>query len=94
LHAAVPFYRVHVFGSAGAMEMRGDTDLFVYDMAGNVQQLSLDAINKERAILESFADAAAAGTKFVIPPKEIVNVVAVTEAVVASAKTGQAIDIA
>lgn len=94
LHATVPFYRLHAFGSAGALEMRGDTDLAVYDMAGNVQHHTLAAVNKECAILEEFADAAAAGVKFVIAPQDIVNVVAVTEAVVTSAKTGQAIEIA
>lgn len=93
LHATSAFYRIHAFGSRGSLEMRGETELLAYDLAGNVQRSSYAAIDKERAELEAFADAAASGTKFVIAPEEIVNTVAVTEAVVASAGSGQAVTI-
>ena len=93
LHAATRFYRVHAFGSKGALELRGDTGLDVFDLEGNVRRLSFEAIDKERAELEAFADAVAGGVKFVIAPQEIVNVVAGTEAVVASARSGKAIAI-
>jgi hypothetical protein len=43
--------------------------------------------------LETFADAVAGGVKFVIAPEEIVNVVAGTEAVAASARSGKAVTI-
>ncbi|HJS38467.1 MAG TPA: Gfo/Idh/MocA family oxidoreductase [Burkholderiales bacterium] len=93
LHAATRFYRLHAFGSKGALEMRGDTELEVSDLEGNVRRLSFEAIDKERAQLEAFADAAAAGVKFVIAPQEIVNVVAGTEAVAASARSGRLVTI-
>jgi predicted dinucleotide-utilizing enzyme len=51
------------------------------------------AIDKERAELEAFADAAAAGVEFVIAPQELVNVVAGTEAVAASARSGNKVAI-
>jgi predicted dehydrogenase len=91
LHAATRFYRLHAFGSKGALELRGDTGLDVFDLEGNVQRLSFEAVDKERAELEAFADAVAGGVKFVIAPEEIVNVVAGTEAVVASARSGKAV---
>ena len=90
LHATSVFYRIHAFGSKGALEMRGETELLVSDLANNVQRLTFDAIDKERAELEAFADAAANGVKFVITPEEIVNTVAATEAVAASARAGKA----
>jgi predicted dehydrogenase len=93
LHAATRFYRLHAFGSKGALEMRGDAELDVYDLEGNVQRLGFEAVDKERAELEAFADAAAGKVKFVIAPQEIVNVVAGTEAVVASARSGRVIAI-
>ena len=93
LHAASAFYRIHVFGSQGALEMRGETELLVSDLAGNVERVTYAAVDKERAELEAFADAAAAGVNFVIAPAEIVNTVAVTEAVAASARSGQAVEI-
>lgn len=93
LHAATRFYRIHAFGSKGALELRGDTGLDVFDLDGNVRRLSFEAVDKERAELEAFADAVAAKVRFVIAPEEIVNVVAGTEAVVASARGGRAVAI-
>ncbi|HSG75239.1 MAG TPA: Gfo/Idh/MocA family oxidoreductase [Burkholderiales bacterium] len=93
LHAATRFYRLHAFGAKGALELRGDTALELSDLEGNVRRFAFAATDKERAELEAFADAAAGGLKFVIAPEEIVNVVAGTEAVVASARSGNAIKI-
>jgi predicted dehydrogenase len=93
LHAATRFYRLHAFGSKGALELRGDTELDLFDLEGNVQRLSFELIDKERAELEAFADAVARKVKFVIAPEEIVNVVAGTEAVAASARSGKAVAI-
>jgi len=94
LHAASQFWRMHAFGSKGALEMRGDTELLMSDLAGNVERVTYETIDKERAELEAFADAVASGTTFVIAPREIVNTVAVTEAVAASARSGEAVTIA
>jgi predicted dehydrogenase len=91
LHATAAFYRIHVFGSQGALEMRGETELLASDLAGNVERIAYDAVDKERAELEAFADAVATGVKLVIAPAEIVNTVAVTEAVAASARSGKAV---
>jgi predicted dehydrogenase len=85
LHAASRFYRLHAFGSKGALELRGDTALDARDLEGHVRRLDFEPIDKERAELEAFADAAAAGVKFLIAPEELVNVVAATEGVAASA---------
>lgn len=93
LHAATRFYRVHAFGSKGALEMRGETELEVSDLEGNVRRVNFEAIDKEHAELQAFADAVANKVKFVIAPEEIVNVVAGTEAVVASARSGKAVAI-
>ncbi|MDH4094111.1 MAG: Gfo/Idh/MocA family oxidoreductase [Betaproteobacteria bacterium] len=93
LHAAPRFYRIHAFGSKGALELRGDTELDVFDLEGAVRRVKFEAIDKERAELEDFADAVANGVKFVIAPEELVNVVAGTEAVVASAASGRAVRI-
>ena len=91
LHAAVPFYRLHVFGTKGALEMRGETELIATDMSGKTERFTFDAADKERAVLEAFADAVATGVRFPIPPAEVVNNVAVLEAVVVSAKSGKAV---
>lgn len=89
LHVASASYRIHVFGSAGALEMRGETELLRSDLQGNIERFSYPPVDKERAELEAFADAVAANIKFVIAPEEIVNGVAALEAVAASARTRQ-----
>jgi predicted dehydrogenase len=93
LHATSAFYRIHVFGSKGALEMRGETELLASDLAGKVERFTYDVADKERAMLEAFADAVAGGVKFVITPEEIINNVAVMEAVAASARSGKAVTI-
>ncbi len=93
LHATAPFYRLHVFGSKGSLEMRGETELIFTDLAGKTEHITFEVANKERAVLEAFADAVAAGVKFPIPVDEIVNTVDVTEAVTASANSGRAVTI-
>jgi predicted dehydrogenase len=91
LHATAPLYRIHVFGSKGALEMRGETELLATDLAGKVERFIDDAADKERAELEAFADAVVGGVKFPIAAEEIVNTVAVMEAVAASSRSGKAV---
>jgi predicted dehydrogenase len=93
LHATSAFYRIHAFGSKGALEMRGETELVVTDLANKVDRITFDVADKERAVLEAFADAVASGTKFVITPDEIVNTVAVMQAVTVSGRSGTAVKI-
>ncbi len=93
LHNASRFFRIHAFGSQGALEMRGETKLLAFDLDGNIRRTTYDAVDKERAELEAFADAVAHNVKFVIAPAEIVNTVAVTEAIAASARSAKAVTI-
>jgi predicted dehydrogenase len=93
LHATSQFYRLHAFGVKGSLELRGDCELNVIALDGTVRGLRFEAVDKERAELEAFADAVAAGVKFVIAPEAVVNVVAATEAVVASARSGKIVEI-
>jgi predicted dehydrogenase len=93
LHATSAFWRLQVFGSKGSLEMRGDTELLAFDPDGKVTRQAFDATDKERAELEDFADAVAKGIKFVVSPAEIVNNVAVMQAMVASAASGKPVEI-
>lgn len=93
LHAASTFYRLHVFGPRGALEMRGENELNVFDLNGPTECLHFDAVDKERAELEHFADAVVDGVRFVIAPETIVNVVAATQAVATSARSGRIVTV-
>ncbi len=77
-------YRVHVFGTKGWLELRGDTELIARGLEGNPQAMNLPVVDKERAELEAFADAVAAKQAYMVPPEQAVNGIAVIEAIVAS----------
>jgi predicted dehydrogenase len=86
-------YRVHVFGTKGWIELRGDTSLTVCGLEGAPQRVALEAVDKEQKTLEAFADAVAARQPFMVPPEQAVNGIAVLEAIVASAAKGRAVNI-
>ena len=87
-------YRVHVFGSKGWLEARGDTRVVSCGLDGAQQNIDLPPADKERAVLEAFADAVAARQPFMVPPAEAVNGIAVLEGIVASAQSGAPVSIA
>jgi len=86
-------YRVHVFGTKGWLELRGDADLTFRGIEGGPEKIALTVADKEKAELEAFADAVAAKTPFAVPPEEAINGAAVLEAIVASSKKGKPIQI-
>lgn len=87
------FYRVHVFGAKGWLEMRGDTELAARGLDGAPERFTFPVIDKEKAVLEAFADAAAAQQPCMVPPEQAVNGIAVLEAIVASAASGKPVSI-
>ena len=86
-------YRVHVFGTKGWLELRGDTELTFRGLEGAPEKITLPAADKEKAELEAFADAVAAKKPFAVPAEEAINGAAVLEAIVASAKKGKPVTI-
>jgi len=82
-------YRVHVFGTKGWLELRGDTELTFRGVEGAPEKITLPAADKEKAELEAFADAVAAKKPFAVPAEDAINGAAVLEAIVASAAKGK-----
>jgi predicted dehydrogenase len=93
IFATGDFWRVHVFGSKGWLEMRGDTELIARGLEGDPNRVTLPAADKEQAELEAFADAVAGKQPFMVPPEEAVNEIAVLEAIVKSAAKGKPVTI-
>ncbi len=93
LHAMAEYWRLHIFGSQGWLEMRGDTELVVRQLDGPATALTFPAVDKERAELEAFADAVKAKQAFLVPPEEAINGVATLQAIVASAPAGNLVRI-
>ena len=86
-------WRVHAFGSKGWLEMRGDTELIACGIGGKPERLALAAVNKEQLTLEAFADGVAAKKSCVVPSEQVINGIAVLEAIVASAASGRPVGI-
>jgi predicted dehydrogenase len=86
-------YRVHVFGTKGWLELRGDTELTFRGIEGAPEKITLPAVDKEKAELEAFADAVAAKKPFAVPAEDAINGAAVLEAIVASAAKGKPVQI-
>ena len=85
LYATGDLWRLQVYGTKGWLEMRSETELAARELQNAVETTSFSPIDKERAELEDFAAAVAAGKPGVVPAEEIVNGVAVLEALPASA---------
>lgn len=94
IYATGDFWRVHVFGSKGWLEMRGDTELIARGLDGAPRTFTFPSVDKERAELEAFADAVEEKKNFLVPAEQAVNEIAVLEAIVASAARGKSVRVA
>jgi predicted dehydrogenase len=88
------YWRVAAYGSKGWLEIRSDTELIARGLSGAPQRTQLDAVDKERAELEAFADAVAARQPFLVPPEQMVNGIAVLESIEKSSARGGPVSIA
>lgn len=87
---ASPFYwRVQVFGDEGSAEALGETQVVLRSRGGKVEVRDFPKVDSIRAELNAFADAVQGKAPYPITPKEIVDVVAAFEAIIASMKTGK-----
>jgi predicted dehydrogenase len=87
------YWRVAALGTKGWLEIRSDTELVSRGLSGAPQRTPLEAIDKERAELEAFADAIAAGHRFLVPPQDMINGIAVLESIEKSSAKGRPIAI-
>ena len=91
LHATAELWRIQAYGSKGWLELRSDTELASRSLDASAESHTFSSLDKERAELEDFAAAVVAGKPHVASPEEIVNGVAVLEAIVASASSGKTV---
>lgn len=92
-HATSEIWRVQLYGSEGWIEMRSETDLVFRPVDGESESIVLEASDMERAELECFADHVSGSATYPVTDAEAVNVIAVVEAIHASSKTRQPVQI-
>jgi predicted dehydrogenase len=84
VRAAPMFWRVHVFGTRGWAEARGEDSLTVAPLGAQPQTRTFEHVDSLRALVESFADAVEGRADFLVSPGEMLDTVAAFEATVAS----------
>jgi len=94
IFASAPLWRLQVFGSDGWAEMRGQDTLVVAGRDGKSEETKFPARDIERAELEAFADAVAGGGPYPVSVADAVHGAAALEAIIASAATGHATNLA
>lgn len=75
------YWRVHVAGTKGWIELRTEHRLIVSDLDKIIEDKSYEQIDIEKAELETFARAIAGGPAFPVTPAQAVHGVAVHEAI-------------
>ena len=94
LMASGDYWRLHLFGSRGWVEMRGLRRLIVGDLDGRETVRHYEPFDMEHAELEAFARAATDGPPYPVPPADAVHGTAVLQALVRSAECGEVVEVA
>lgn len=82
--ATVPTQRIEVFGTKGSIEIRSERQFAFRPLEGEPEFIEYPPVDKEKAELEAFADAAAGKAAYPLPLDEAVHGAAVFEAIVKS----------
>lgn len=93
LRSTANFWRLHVFGSKGWAEVRGERQLTTCALGGVPQTRDYGDTDTLRAALECFADATQGRARYPVTPEEAVNGAALLEALVRSASAGAPVTI-
>jgi len=91
--AAVPFWRVHVFGTQGDAEARGERNLRTGYIGAPAMEHIFEPVDSLRALAESFADAVEGRAPFPVSPRQLIDVTAAFEAVIRSLDTGAPVNV-
>ena len=91
VRAAPMFWRVHVFGTRGAAEARGEDTLIVAPIGQEPMTQTFAHVDSLRYLIEAFADAVEGRAPFPVTPGQMLDVIGAFEAVIASIETGKAV---
>src|SRR5262249_54909521 len=93
VRATVPFWRIHVFGTKGDVEARGERNLRSGYIGAPAMEHTFEPVDSLHALAESFADAVEGRALFPISPRQLIDVTAAFEAVIKSLYTGTPEDV-
>jgi predicted dehydrogenase len=93
VRAAVPLWRIHVFGTKGDAEARGERNLRTGLLGAPAMEHTFAPADSLRTLAEAFADAVEGRAPFPISPRQLVDVTAAFEAVIKSLDTGAPVSV-
>jgi predicted dehydrogenase len=93
VRAAVPFWRVHVFGTRGDAEARDEGNLRIGYIGVPAKEHTVAPVDSLRILAESFVDAVEDRAPFPISPRQLIDVTAAFEAVIKSLDKGAPVDV-
>jgi predicted dehydrogenase len=93
VRATPMFWRIHVFGTLGCAEARGEDELTVAKIGGATQQHSFEHVDSLRVLLERFADAVEGKAPFPVAPLQMLDVIGAFEAVLTSMQENRPVDV-
>jgi predicted dehydrogenase len=88
VRAGPMFWRVHVFGTKGWAEARGETTLTIAPIGQEPATHTYPAEDSLGVLLEAFAETIETGKPFPVPMSEMLDVVSAFEAAIQSMKSG------
>lgn len=88
VRAAVPYWRIHVFGAKGWAEARDEDTLTIGLLGASPQTRAFEHVDSLAVLVESFADAIEGRAPFLVSPSQMLDVIAAFEAIIASLETG------
>jgi len=93
VRATVPFWRIHVFGTQGDAEARGERNLRIGYIGAPPTEHTFAPVDSLLTLAESFADAVEGRAPFPISPRQLIDVTATFEAVIRSLNTGAPVNV-
>ncbi len=94
VRAAPMFWRVHVFGTKGSAEARGEDTLVVAQLGQESQTQNYPHVDSLRVLVEAFADAVEGKAPFPVTPQQILDMIGAFEAIIASIHVGEPVSVA
>jgi predicted dehydrogenase len=94
VRAAPVFWRVHVFGTEGSVEARGEDTLIVAKIGGMPQEKTFEHVDSLKILVEAFADAVEGRAAFPVMPEQMLDVIGAFEAVIGSLARGVPVKVA
>jgi predicted dehydrogenase len=93
VRAAVPYWRIHVFGTKGWAEARDEDTLTIGMIGAPARTCTFEHVDSLAVLIDSFADAVAGRAPFLVPTGQMLDVIAAFEAIIASLDTGAPVNV-